>query len=311
MGYKATYAARGAFAVIVLAGALLGTASPVAALPEPIDAAGSTGFTSTATVTLVGAGDIASCSGSADSKTAAVVAGIAGTVFTAGDNVYPDGSAANYQNCFGPSWGSLKSRMRPVPGNHDYYRHPGAKPYYSYFGRKAGPSGHGYYAYNAGLWRIYALNSECATTSTCYANQLTWLQNDIAANPHTCSLAIWHRPLYSTGPHGNSSRMAQVFKVLYDKGADVVITGHDHMYERYTPIDPSGVPDPVNGIREFVVGTGGASLYAFKTDDPLVEVRDNTTHGVLRLDLSAGSYAWQFLPIAGESFTDSGTGTCH
>ena len=264
---------------------------------------------STSTVTLVGAGDIASCTSGADSKTAQTIAGIPGIVFTAGDNVYPDGSASNYKNCYSPSWGSLKSRTMPVPGNHDYYLNPGAAGYFSYFGSAAGPTGLGYYAYDAGAWRIYALDSEYGPTSSGYANEYAWLQNDLATNPTQCVLAIWHRPAFSTGPHGNSSRMAKFFQLLYASGAEIVINGHDHMYERYAPMDGTGTAQ-ANGVREFVVGTGGASLYAYKTTSPLIAVRNNRSHGVLRLDLSPGSYTWHFIPSTG-TFTDSGSGTCH
>jgi len=263
------------------------------------------------TQTLVGAGDIAWCGGKADTATASLAASIPGIVFTAGDNVYPDGSRANFLNCYGPTWGALKSRTRSTVGNHEYYHHPGARAYFRYFGRKAGPRGRGYYRYDAGTWRVYSLTSECRATSTCYQEQLAWLENDLVNNPHECVAAIWHRPLYSTGPHGNSGRMRALFQLLYDYGAEIVINGHDHMYERFTPLDANGTPDPATGIREFVVGTGGASLYGFKTDSPLIDVRDNTSHGVLRLDLSPGSYSWQFIPVEGDSFTDSGTDTCH
>jgi hypothetical protein len=267
--------------------------------------------TTAATATLVGAGDIASCGSNADSQTAALAQSIPGIVFTAGDNVYLDGSPTYYTNCYAPTWGMFRSRTRPVPGNHDYYNNPGAKGYFGYFRRRAGPAGRGYYKYDAGAWRIYALTSECAPSSACYQNQYAWLKNDLATSPHDCVLAIWHRPRFSTGPHGSSTRMATIFQLLYDSGAEIVLSGHDHMYERYTPLDGSGTPDPVNGLREFVVGTGGASLYGFKTDSPLIEVRDNTSHGVLRLDLSEGSYTWQFLPAGSGSFSDSGVGNCH
>ena len=262
-------------------------------------------------VTLVGAGDIATCVGTADSATASLVESIPGIVFTAGDNVYPDGSRASFLDCYKPTWGAFKDRTRSTIGNHEIYRHPGARPYYRYFGRKAGKSGRGYYRYDAGAWRVYSLTSECRPSSSCYAAQYAWLSNDLEANPHQCVMAIWHRPLFSTGPHGSSARMQPLFQLLYDHGAEMVINGHDHMYERYVPLDAEGNPDPLNGIREFVVGTGGAELYPFKTDSPLIEVRDNSTFGVLRLDLSPGSYNWQFIPVAGSSFTDSGSGTCH
>ena len=148
--------------------------------------------------------------------------------------------------------------------------------------------------------------------TTCYDAQFNWLKADLTAEPHRCVMAMWHRPLFSTGAHGNSSRMSDVFKLLYDSGAEMVITGHDHGYQRFAPADSAGMPDSVRGVREFVAGTGGASLYAFPTDSPLIDVRDNTTYGALRLDLAPGGYSWEFLPATGPSgFTDRGTAACH
>lgn len=263
-----------------------------------------------ASATLVGAGDIASCTSSKDSKTAALVRKVSGTVFTAGDNVYPDGSSANYENCYSPAWGVFRGRTRPVPGNHDYENNPGAAGYFGYFGSAAGPAGLGYYAYDAGGWRVYALNSEFAQTSKAYATELAWLTDDLAANPHECVLAIWHRPVFSTGQHGNSDRMQKFFQLLYTNGAEVVINGHDHLYERYVPMNGYGARRS-NGVREFVVGTGGAALYAYKTSSAKIAVRNNTTFGVLKLTLSPGSYSWRFKPTTAGGFTDSGSATCH
>lgn len=267
--------------------------------------------------TLVGAGDIASCSYTRDSDTAALVSDViaenpSARAFTVGDTVYPDGSAQHFADCYEPTWGAFKANTWPVIGNHEYYNNPGAAPYFAYFGANAGPAGQGWYRYESGTWRVYALTSECAKTTACYEAQLNWLKADLAAEPHRCVMAIWHRPLFSTGSHGNSNRMSDVFKVLYDSGADVVLAGHDHGYQRFTAADMTGTPDAARGIRQFVVGTGGASLYAFPTDSALIEVRDNTTHGVLRLDLAPGGYSWEFLPVpAADAFTDSGTGACH
>ena len=259
--------------------------------------------------TLVGAGDIASCAGTADSDTAAVAAGVPGAiVFTAGDNVYPGGTPDNFANCYDPAWGSLKSRTKPGIGNHEYEGVPGATGYFSYFGAAAGADQTGWYKYDAGTWRVYALSSEC-TSVTC-PQQLAWLKADLGAEPHLCTIAIWHRPRFSTGPHGNSTRMDAIWQLLAANSAEIVVNGHDHMYERFTPLDGTGAA-AANGLREFVVGTGGASLYAFKTDNPLIDVRDNNSHGVLRLDLTQGGYSWQFLPSGTATFTDSGTGTCH
>lgn len=155
------------------------------------------------------------------------------------------------------------------------------------------------------------LTSECRVDSSCYRKQLRWLRSDLRNNPHECVMAVWHRPLYSTGEHGNSGRMRQVFEVLYNRGADVVVTGHDHGYQRFKPADAMGGEDQARGIRQFVVATGGASLYAFESDSPLLDVRDNTSHGVLELTLAPGSYTWEFVPIEGKSFTDSGSAACH
>ena len=243
------------------------------------------------------------------SETATQAAGVSGIVFTAGDNVYPDGSAANFNNCYGPSWGALKSRTRPGVGNHEYANNPGAAAYFSYFGDSAGKAGDGWYDYEAGTWRIYALNSECKGAQ-CSA-QYAWLKANLAAEPHRCVLAIWHRPPLSTGPHGNSPLLANVFKLLYANGADVLVNGHDHMYERFAPFNPSLASDPQRGLREFVVGTGGGGLYSYVSDSSLLEVRNNTSHGVLRFDLAPGAYSWQFIPAGGATFTDSGTASCH
>jgi hypothetical protein len=263
-----------------------------------------------ATQTMVGAGDIASCDDNDDEETAAVVETVDGIVFTVGDNVYPNGTAENFANCYGPSWGAFKDRTRPGIGNHEFYNVPGATGYFSYFGEAAGPPGRGYYRFNAGTWRVFALTSECTQTSQCMADQLAWLEANLDAEPHRCTLALWHRPRLSTGDHGPSMRMAAALQILYDHGADLIVAGHDHGYQRFAPSDPAGQADPETGIRQFVAGMGGASLYAWESDHPLIETRDNTTHGVLRLDLAPGGYSWQFLPSDG-SYTDSGSDTCH
>jgi hypothetical protein len=270
-------------------------------------------------VTLVGAGDIALCgSNTRDSATALLVSTVlsadaTAVAFTAGDNVYPDGSSNWYAMCYAPTWGNFRSRTRPVPGNHDYYNNPTGAGYFGYFGAQAGPAGRGWYRFDVGTWRVYALTSECVRGSRCYLNQYRWLRADLVNSPHKCVLALWHRPRFSSGSgHGSSTRMAPVFKLLYNKGAEIVLSGHDHDYERFAPTDPLGSPDPARGLRQWVVGTGGASLYPFLSAAlPASEVRNSTSHGVLRLDLRSGGYDWQFIPIAGDTFTDSGSGTCH
>jgi 3',5'-cyclic AMP phosphodiesterase CpdA len=295
----------------------IAAAAAMLALPLPADAAQLTAAVE-GRVTLVGAGDISVCgSNTSDTRTAQLVADIllhdtTAIAFTLGDNVYPDGSSSWFWSCYEPTWGAFKSRTRPVPGNHDYYNNPNAEGYFEYFGANAGPVGRGWYRYDAGAWRVYALSSECIRGSRCYISQYRWLRADLVNNPHQCVLAMWHRPRFSTGDHGSSRRMAPVFHLLYDHGAEIVLSGHDHDYERFAPTDPKGNPDPTNGLRQWVVGTGGAGIRSFDVGAlPITEARDATAHGVLRLDLYAGGYDWQFLTTSNNPFTDTGSATCH
>jgi hypothetical protein len=255
----------------------------------------------TSSYVLVGAGDISSCGNSNDEATAKLLDGISGTVFTTGDNVYTSGTSTQYRDCYNPTWGRHKSRTKPVPGNHDYGT-SGASGYFNYFNNPPA-----YYAYNLGGWRIYALNSEISVSST--SAQVTWLKNDLAANPRQCVLAYWHKPRWSSGNHGSSSSMQTLWKTLYDAGADVVINGHDHDYERFTQMNGSGSAVS-SGMREFVVGTGGASHYSFGSILSTSQVRNSTTYGVLKLTLNSSSYSWKFVPVAGKTFTDTGTTNC-
>jgi hypothetical protein len=262
--------------------------------------------------TLVGAGDIAVCDSDGDEATARLLDGIPGTVFTAGDNAYEDGSTSDFQDCYAPSWGRHRGRTKPSPGNHDYHT-SGAAGYFGYFGELAGPGQRGYYAYDLGAWRIYSLNSNCDDVEGgCEAagEQVAWLRGDLAANPRACVAAYWHHPLFSSGNHGNNSEMADIWEALDEAGADVVLAGHDHHYERFAPMVASGERDDA-GIRAFVVGTGGRGLYSLGSINPNSEVRNNTTHGVLKLTLRADRYDWEFVPVAGATFTDSGSGRCH
>ncbi|MEO8463663.1 MAG: metallophosphoesterase, partial [Chloroflexota bacterium] len=263
-----------------------------------------------ADVVLVGAGDIASCGLTADSATAKVVAGIAGTVFTAGDNAYERGTAAEFRDCYGPTWGAFRDRTYPAPGNHDYGT-SAAGGYFGYFGSRAGPADSGWYAYDLGTWRIYALNSNC-TIVGCAAGsaQVQWLRADLATNPRTCVLAYWHHPRFSSGEHGSDATVGPLWDALYAAGAEVIVNGHDHDYERFAPQTPGGVANPATGIREFVVGTGGASLRGFSTIRANSEIRNSTSHGVLKLTLAANGYTWQFVPAGSATFKDAGSGTC-
>jgi hypothetical protein len=275
-------------------------ASPAASASDPV---------------LVGAGDIASCDALAGAEaTAKLIDKIPGTVFAAGDLAYPDGSAADFANCYGPTWGRFKDRTRPTPGNHEYHS-GGASVYSSYFGAAAGDLRKAYYSYDLGAWHIVALNSECADVGGCDASsaQVQWLKQDLAQHSTLCTLAYFHKPLFSSGAkHGNDAAMKPFWQTLYAAGVDVVLNGHDHDYERFAPQDPDGHMDEQHGIREFVVGTGGKNTHrTFADPKANSEVRQADTYGVLKLTLHSSSYDWEFVPEAGKSFKDEGTGTCH
>ena len=256
---------------------------------------------------LVGAGDIAD-GGSGAEATAALLDNIGGTVFTAGDNAYPEGTDANYAQHYDPTWGRHQARTRPCPGNHDYYT-AGAAPYYSYFGSNAGPAGQGYYSYDLGDWHFISLNSNIDMRAG--SPQEQWLRADLAANSKDCILAYWHHPRFSSGTHGSSTASQPLYQALYEAGAEIVVVGHDHNYQRFAPQTPTGQADPVRGIRQFVAGTGGAGHYVFSTPIANTETYNVDTYGVLKLTLGPGSYSWEFVPVAGKTFTDSGSGTCH
>src|SRR5437773_6683281 len=287
----------------LVSGATVGSATITATSEGQSGSALITVVAVSSSVVFVGAGDIADCSGSGDEATAALLDNIAGTVFTAGDNVYPDGTDAQFTQCYDPSWGRHKARTRPTPGNHDYHT-TGASGYYGYFGSLAGPSGQGYYSYDLGAWHLISLNSNASMSAG--SAQETWLRQDLAASTKQCTIAYWHHPRFSSGTqHGSLSSAEPLWQALYDAGADIVLNGHEHNYERFAPQTPTGTADPTRGIREFVVGTGGESHYNDQgTPLPNSELFNGTTFGVLKLTLSAGSYTWQFIPVSGGTFTD-------
>ena len=255
---------------------------------------------------FVGAGDIANCDllGGAHA-TAALLDNIAGTVFTLGDHAYEQGTAEEFRRCYEPTWGRHKARTRPAPGNHDYLTR-GGRPYFEYFGAAAGSDKRGYYSFDLGGWHIISLNSSLPSLSA----QAKWLREDLAAHPVDCVLAYWHVPVYSSGPHGPDPAMRGIWSILYKAGADVVLNGHDHIYERFAPQDDKGKPDAEHGIREFIAGTGGGGVYRTGKAAPNSEVHNNTTYGVLKLTLAPGRYAWEFVPIPGGRFRDEGAASC-
>lgn len=256
--------------------------------------------------TFVGAGDIARCQGLETAATAKLLDTIPGTVFTLGDTVYPRSTASLLAECYEPTWGRHKGRTLAAIGNHDVEEAGGAS-YYAYFGAAAGPAGLGYYSTTVGSWHVISLNSNIAAGPG--SAQYQWLRADLAASDATCTIAMWHHPVFSSGPNGNSSQMREAWRLLQQFGADVVLSGHDHDYERFAPQTVDGKADP-RGIREFVVGTGGVSLYDRVTSQPNSEVSEHRTWGVLKLTLKSDSYGWQFVPIEGQSFADSGSGKC-
>jgi PKD repeat protein len=300
-----TYASVGTYTVTLRAtnASGAGTTTKVGAvLVEPVGAN-----------VLVGAGDIADCTVTEDSATAALVADTPGTVFTLGDNAYLHGTAAEFAACYEPTWGAVKARTKPVAGNHEYDT-TNAAPYYAYFGASAGDPAKGWYSYDIGTdWHVVVLNSNCAFVGGCAAGspQHQWLRADLAASTRPCTVAMWHHPRYSSGTYGQDDITTAFWQTLYEHGAELVLNGHEHDYERFAPQDPKGNLDPAYGMRQIVVGTGGASLRTLGSVAPHSEVRNVTVHGVLKLTLEDGSYDWRFLPIPGATMDEAGTGSCH
>ena len=268
------------------------------------------------TVVMIGAGDIGDCSALADAgiharDTARLMdTTTADAVFTAGDNAYPLGSSDDF-TCYESTWGRFKSKTFPVPGNHEYYQ-PGALPYFQYFGARAGEGGFrtGYYSFNLGNWHIVALNSPLQASGG--FDQIMWLKDDLQSSNAKCTLAIWHYPIFTSGPSNGSPEsrvMREAWQVLFDGGADLIVNGHDHLYERFAPQSPDGRRNDATGITQIIAGTGGAPLYQFGGTMPnsAAQLR---AHGLLKLTLQATSFDSVFLPVAGAPF-DQYHGTCH
>jgi hypothetical protein len=239
-----------------------------------------------------------------------------------GDNAYEFGSTTDYLSCYDPTWGRHKDRTRPAAGNHEYLT-PGAAGYFAYFGATAAPPG-GYYSYDLGAWHVIVLNSTpqwaaCQPAPTSPAEgracvgdvvQRQWLAADLGAHRQRCTLAYFHHPRFSSGMHGSQYEMQQFWDLLYAANVDVVVSGHDHLYERFAPQGPDGHADRRRGIRQITVGTGGAALYPFTSILPNSEVRNNTTPGVLAVQLGARRFQWRYIAVGG-AIVDSGTGSCH
>ncbi len=274
-------------------------------------------------VVLIGVGDIARCESQGDEQTAAIVdsvlrvdsaAGVATAVFTMGDNAYSVGSTLEFKNCFTQSWGSprIMRVIHPAVGNHEYNT-PGAVPYYNYFGARAGPAGKGYYSFDFGDWHVVSLNSELAVRrgSAVAAEQEEWLKADLAAHRKLCTVAYLHRPYYSSGEHGNTPSMRRLWEIMYAQNVDLILAGHDHHYERFLPMTPSGVVDTVRGMESMVVGTGGGNLRG--VSNPPVRnsaVTIKGYFGVIKLNLGASEYRHAFLDASGRVW-DEGGRKCH
>lgn len=272
-------------------------------------------FVLESSTTLIAAGDIAYCGQPWDEATAALVEQRPPgpvTVAALGDLAYEEGSLDQFNSCYQPSWGRFKERTRPAPGNHEYLT-PGASGYFSYWGAAAGNPAQGWYSYDLGKWHVVSLNSNCSFVGGCGAGspQETWLRADLAAHPTMCTVAYWHHPRFSGGQVTNAVEMEPFWQALYDANADLVLVGHAHNYQRFAPQNASGIADPARGLRQFVVGTGGHPTLHPVAPIANTEVVNNTTWGVLDLKLWPTRYDWQFLPVAGQTFTDSGTQACH
>jgi len=258
-----------------------------------------------------GAGTATACRMQATSDL--LVGGGESAVLLLGDNQYEDGALSRYQASYDPTWGRVKALTFPVVGNHEYGT-AGAAGYFAYFGAAAGDPARGYYSFDLGSWHVVVLNSNCAEIGGCGPGspQELWLAADLAAHPGRCTLAAWHHPRFSSGQHGSDPTFQTFWQDLYAAGADLVLAGHDHIYERFAPQDPAGNADPARGLTAFVVGTGGRNQTPFATLRPNSVARSSGVFGVLQLTLHPTGWDWRFVPAAGgASYADAGSGLCH
>jgi hypothetical protein len=297
---------------------------PVQITPAPATATAAEIRVTGASV-MLGVGDIARCGYDGDERTAKMVdsmlradsvAKVPVEVFTLGDNAYPDGSASNFALCFTPSWGDTAKRImkkiHPAVGNHEYVT-TGSSPYYQYFGSRAGPNSKGYYSYDVGEWHVIVVNSEIVVAGFTLAEQKAqedWLRTDLKGTQKPCTMAYWHHPRFSSGWHGSDVSLRSIWQILFDGGASLVMNGHDHEYERFLPQTPAGVLDTINGIAEYVVGTGGGDLRGFaakRVANSASQIQGY--YGVLKLTLGKGEYRSAFVDVGGRMWDPSG-GKC-
>ena len=296
-------------AALAAAGLTLAVASNAFAQDPPAATlASSAPLASDSSAVLIAAGDIAACTSGA-SQTARLLDNLPGTIIVAGDAGYPSRRDPNpYKTCYDSTWGRHKERTRPVPGNHDMQPRSVMRMYFNYFGEAAGQEPDGYYSFDVGRWHVLALNSTIPMSPR--SKQGRWVAADLEANQAKCTLAFMHHPRFSSGPHSKAFSTRDVFPLLVKGGVDIVISAHDHIYERFSPMLADGSLDKA-GVRQFVVGTGGNMLYPVQSIEPNSEISSNEAHGVLKLTLHPSSYAWEFVPVEGSTFRDVGRSECH
>ena len=284
----------------------------LASLLLPLSCAGGGGETvvvtgpTPITTVLLASGDIGVCGSAAAVGTGQMLDELGGTILAVGDMAYRHGTAQEFETCYDPVWGQHKARTRPAPGNHEYET-LGAQPYFDYFGTQAGPAGQGYYSFRSGDWLVLSLNSNVPVGNA--TAQAQWIRGELAANTSRCTLAYFHHPLYSSGPNGDNARLAGLWQLLYENGVDVIVSAHEHFYERYAPMSPDGQRNDTRGIRQFIAGAGGAGLYTVMRAHPQSEIQI-IAHGILKLTLSAQSYSWEYLQLNGVK-GDVGNDVCH
>jgi acid phosphatase type 7 len=296
-----------AVVVILVAAGVLAVLRPWEAEEAPSPDASAEGA-----ATVFAVGDIARCSDDGDEETAEIVETVPdATVLALGDLAYNNGSAEDFEECYDPSWGAFRDRTRPVPGNHEY-RTDEAQPYYDYFGSRAGESGKGWYSFDLGEWHIVALNSNCDDVGCDEGSeQEQWLRADLEENAARCTLAFWHAPRFSSGAeHGGTRSVKDLWQVLLDNDVELLLAGHEHLYERTAPLDEDGNVDEQNGVRQFVVGTGGGNFYPLGERITGSEAAIVDVNGVLRMTLEPGGYDWEFVPVEAGADSDTGTGEC-